>query len=427
MKDLLVRWNPWWVTGKVPKDKKLILRESIISEIISLMNPKEAIILTGVRRSGKSTIIYQLIDSLMESIPEKNILYFNFDEPIADKDINTIESVFTAFLELNNPKGRKYIFFDEIQSIKGWEQWIKKYYDLYGSDIKFVITGSNSSMLSSNLSKLLTGRIFTKCIFPLSFKEFLDFKGIKVKSLVLQKEEIRHYFSDYLNKGGFPEVVLEEKKELNERRLREYFDGIIFRDILSAKNVRETAKLTELAYYALTNISTELSYSKISSATKININTLREYLNYFEEAYLLFQLRYFSYSVKESIRVQMPRKIYCIDNGLRNAAGFRFSKDLGRLAENAVMIELKRRGEETYYWKSQRNHEVDFVVKAKDGHLSAINVTYTDKIDEREAKSLNEFRKNFNKAKELVILTDDLEKNEGGIQHIPLWKWLLIG
>ena len=209
--------------------------------------------------------------------------------------------------------------------------------------------------------------------------------------------------------------------------MREYFDGIIFRDILSAKNVRETAKLTELAYYALTNISTELSYSKISSATKININTLREYLNYFEEAYLLFQLRYFSYSVKESIRVQMPRKIYCIDNGLRNAAGFRFSKDLGRLAENAVMIELKRRGEETYYWKSQRNHEVDFVVKAKDGHLSAINVTYTDKIDEREAKSLNEFRKNFNKAKELVILTDDLEKNEGGIQHIPLWKWLLIG
>ncbi|MFH1209822.1 MAG: ATP-binding protein [archaeon] len=424
MKELLVKWNVWWEYKKVPENKVLIIRGEILKDILKLIKTKEILVLTGVRRSGKSTFIYQTINDLINNNTNaKNILYFNFDEPLQDKSTEVLEQVFTTFLEINNPKGRKYVFFDEIQVINEWERWIKKYYDMYGNEIKFIITGSNSSMLSSNLLKLLTGRILTKQIFPLFFKEFLNFNQVKIDSMILQKEEIKHYLLDYLNKGGFPEVVLENNDDINNKRLKEYFDGILFRDIVKSKNVREMGKLTELAYYTITNISTEFSYNKISKNIGININSLREYLNYLEEAYLIFQLKYFSYSLKESIMIQKPRKIYCIDNGLRNAVSFKFSKDEGKLVENLVFIELRRKELDVYYWKDK--YEVDFVIKNKDQSLTAINVSYTNKIDEREINSLLDFKNKFNKTKELIVITKDLEKEEQGIQFIPLWKWLL--
>ncbi len=423
MREIVGKWNAWWESGCVPLNKKLIPRTELLEPITALLKTKETIVLTGVRRSGKSTIMYQLIDTLLKEVPAKNILYFNFDEPLQEKTVETLEQLFKAFLEINNPKGRKYVFFDEIQSIIQWEQWIKKYYDLYGSEIKFIITGSNSSMLSGNLLKLLTGRVFFKKIFPLSFKEFLKFKNMHIKSITLQKEEIKHHFFNYLNKGGFPEVSLEESQDINDQRLREYFDGILLRDIISSKNIRETAKLTELAHYAITNIANLFSYNKIAKATGLALNSLKEYLIYMEEAYLIFQLKYFSYSIKESIMIQQPRKIYCIDNGLRNAVSFKFSKDEGKLAENLVFIALKRQEKEIYYW--QNKGETDFVIKNKDNTLTAINVCYADRIEEREINALLEIKKTLKKTKELILLTKDLEKYEQGIKFIPLWKWLI--
>jgi len=423
MEEILKRWNTWWVYNKVPENKKLIIREEILSHILKLIKPKEVVILTGVRRSGKSTLIYQVIDNILGKVNPKNILYFNFDEPLKERNIDTIELIFRTFLELNNPKGRKYVFFDEIQNISEWEKWIKKYYDLYGEEIKFIVTGSNSSMLSDNLSKLLTGRMLTKNIFPLAFNEFLKFNGILIKDFTLQKEEIKHYFLSYLTKGGFPEVVLEKDAEINAQRLKGYFDGILLRDVVLPQRIRETAKLTELANYTMTNISAIFSYNNISKAIGLNIHSLKEYLNFLENAYLIFQLRYFSYSVKESIMMQKPRKLYCIDNGLRNAVSFKFSKDEGKLAENLVFIELKRRNKEVYYRKNKR--EIDFVIMNKDQTLTAINVSYTDKVNEREMKSLLEFKKEFKKAKELILLTNDLEQKKDGIEFIPLWKWLV--
>lgn len=424
MKDMLKKWNTWWVYGKVPENKKQIIREEILNSILKIIGPKEIIALTGVRRSGKSTLIYQVIDRLLDKVNPKNILYFNFDEPLKEKNIDALELIFKTFFELNNPKGRKYVFFDEIQNISGWEKWIKKYYDMFGDEIKFIITGSNSTMLSDNLSKLLTGRMFTKKIFPLSFNEFIIFNNLMIKDTALQKEEIKHYFLRYLTEGGFPEVVLEKDPEINEQRLREYFDSILLRDIISSRNIRETVKLRELASYAMTNISSIFSYNNISKAVGINIHGIKEYLHFLENAYLVFQLRYFSYSLKESIMLQKPRKIFCIDNGLRNAVSFKFSKDEGKLAENLVFIELRRRDKEIYYWKNK--WEVDFVIKNKDQSLSAINVSYTDEIKKREAEALLELKEEFrSKVKELIILTEDTEKRENGIRYIPLWKWLL--
>ena len=151
------------------------------------------------------------------------------------------------------------------------------------------------------------------------------------------------------------------------------------------------------------------------------INTIIRYLSYLQESFLLFQVPLFSYSLKK--QQANPKKIYCIDNGMRNAVSFKFSKDEGRLAENLVFIELKRRGRDPYYWKGEG--EVDFVIKEKDNSLTAINVSYTNEIEERELMGLKDFKKIFKKNKKMILLTKDVEKEEDGIIYIPLWKWLL--
>ncbi len=425
MKEIVKRWNPWWLYGKVPESKKRIARPETLGWITKLLNIKEIICITGVRRCGKSTIQFQIIDHLIENgIAPINILYFNLDEPFEDKSITILDSIFENYIEINNPSGRKYIFLDEIQNIENWEKWLKKYYDLYDIDIKFVITGSNSMMLSDKMSTLLTGRIISKTVYPLSFREYLGFVGFELKDADVQRSEVVHHFLNYLSNGGFPEVVLETDVDINHMRLNEYFNSILLRDIVVGKKIRESSKLIELANYSLTNISALLSYMKISKAIGLSVSSLKEYLRYLEQAYLIYQLNFFSYSIKTSLAIQKPRKIYCIDNGLRNAASFKFSSDEGKLAENSAFIELKRRDIDVYYWKGRR--EVDFVVKNKDNTLMGVNVTYSDVIDEREIKALLEFKENFKgRVSELILLTRNVDKSEDGITYIPIWKWLL--
>jgi hypothetical protein len=426
MKEIVKRWNPWWLYDKVPELKKRITRPETLDGITKLLDIKEIICITGVRRCGKSTMLYQIIDHLIENgIAPKNILYFNLDEPFKDKSISILDNIFENYVEINNPTGRKYIFLDEIQNIENWEKWLKKYYDLYDIDIKFVITGSNNTMLSDRMSTLLTGRVISKTVYPLSFMEYLGFAGFELKDTDVQRSEIVHHFLNYLNNGGFPEVVLETDIDINHMRLNEYFDSILLRDIVVSKKIRESSKLIELANYSLTNISALLSYMKISKAIGLSVSSVKEYLLFLEQAYLIYQLNFFSYSIKTSLAIQKPRKIYCIDNGLRNAASFKFSSDEGKLAENSTFIELKRRNFDVYYWKGRK--EVDFIIKNRDNTLIGINVTYTDVIDKREIKALLEFKENFQgRISELILLTRNVEKFEDGITYVPIWKWLLV-
>ena len=425
MKQLMKMWNPWWTEGKVPESKKRISRPRTLEKILKLLDIREVVCITGVRRCGKSTLMYQAIDYLVgQGVEPENILYFNLDEPFEDKSLGILDRIFAEYIELHAPEGRKYIFLDEIQNIEGWEQWVKKFYDLYGEEIKFVLTGSNSTMLSDRLATLLTGRMITQHIFPISFEEYLDFVGFELKDPDVQRNEVLHHFNKYLFKGGFPEVVLEEDKDINHLRLTEYFNSILLRDIVVGRKIRESAKLIELANYSLANISTLLSYSKISNATGLSVNSLKEYLLYLEQAYLIYQLNFFSYSVKDSISIKMPRKVYCIDNGLRNSVAFTFSADEGRLAENLAFMELKRRKAEFFYWKEKR--KVDFVIKGRDQMLTGINCSYTDRIKAGEINALLEFKEHFgDRISGLVLLTKNLEKEESGISYVPLWKWIL--
>lgn len=422
-KELLTVLNPWWITQQINPEKTRIKREKIIGNLLALLDPKEILIISGARRSGKSTLLFQIIQSLLDHVPAKNILFFSADEPLQERPFELIELIYNTFLELNNPKGRTYFFIDEIQMLPEWEKWIKKIYDTSGSRIKLILSGSNNLMLPSQLSILLSGRILTYLNFPLSFPEFLDFHNLTVRDITLQKFEIKHYFAEYMRIGGFPEVVLEKNSDTNQLRLREYYNSILLRDIIEREKIREVGKFRDLTQFILANISKILSLKRIATPLGLSINVVKEYLQYLENAYFCFTVRFFSYKLKESVALQKPCKIYCIDNGLRNAVAFKtFQDESGKLAENLVYLHLKRKNKEIYYW--QGTHEVDIIVKNPDMSVDAINVSYTNEIPPRELDGLREFAKNCKQVRNLLLITEDREDRIDNIEMIPLWKWL---
>lgn len=422
--DKLIEWNPWWETKEVPEELKAKPRPSY-EQLVNSIEIKEITIITGVRRSGKSTLMYQMIDSLLKKgIAPAQILYVNIEDKKLVKD--SLQDIYSSYRQNINLDKKAYVFLDEIHKKDGWEAWVRKKYDLKTHD-KFVISGSCSYLLKKEYSTLLTGRNVTFEVMPLSFDEFLLFNNITIdknnikKGLLLEKTRllILKSLDEYLSLGGFPEVVL-KSKNFKTKLLEQYFDDILYKDIIDRYNLN-SQKTKDLALYLMTNFTSFISLRNLRNSLGISYDTINDYLSYYTEAFLFFTADHFSYSFKE--QKTLASKIYCIDNGLRNAVSFKFSKDEGKLAENCVFIHLKRQGKYAYYWKNQ--NEADFVIKNADYSLEAINVSYTDEINEREIKGLQEFKKQNKKTKKLTIITKDTEKKESGIEYVPLWKWLL--
>lgn len=413
-------WNPWWKEKKVRVELIGIERKKtrILNKAIK---EKEILVLTGPRRSGKTTIMHQLINNLLEKgIKPEQVIYINLDDESLIE--TSLETIYLTYRKNKNPNDKVYFFIDEVQEKENWEKFLKKKYDMR-EDIKFVISGSNANLLNQDYSRLLTGRIIRFEIFPLDFIEFLNFKGFEY----LRAEEmdssdkwklLRH-FDEYLNFGGYPEIVNKDRYFKNVT-LKDYYEGSLYRDIIG-RYALNSEKFAKLAHYLITNFTCLVSYRDLMRRLELTYSTLINYLGYLREAYLIYEINYFAFSLKR--QEINNKKIFCIDNGLRNAVSFKFSEDKGKLAENLVFIELKRREYELYYW--QGKGEVDFVVKNKDNSLTAINVTYSDEINDRETRALLEFKKEFKQTKELILLTRDTEKKQQGIRFIPLWKWLL--
>ncbi|MFH1376404.1 MAG: ATP-binding protein [Candidatus Woesearchaeota archaeon] len=423
--EILKEWNPWWEEPGLIRDLKGKDRSDYI-DLVNSIDIREITVITGVRRSGKSTLMYQMVDNLIKKgINPKQILFVNLEDK---KLVNLgLEDIYNMYKESLNPDKKAYIFLDEIHKKSGWEQWIRKKYDLKTDD-KFIISGSCSYLLKKEYSTLLTGRNLTFDVFPLSFAEYLLFEKIFVdkvklkKGILLEKTKyiILKHFKKYLSLGGFPEIFFKPER-YKIKILEQYFDDILYKDVIDRYNLN-SQKVKDLALFLVTNFTSLISLRNLRNSLGISYDTIKDYLSYYNESFLFFILDHFSYSFKE--QKILASKIFCIDNGLRNAVSFKFSKDEGRLAENLVFIELKRREKDVYYWKNKG--EVDFVIKNRDQTLTAINVCYANEIDEREIKSLLEFKKLFKKTKEIMVLTRDLEKKEQGIRFIPLWKWLLI-
>jgi hypothetical protein len=422
--EILAEQNPWW-TGQ-PFDTGRD-REKYLKTIGRFVKTGEIVVLSGVRRSGKTTLLLQTIRQLIKKdrVPEKNILFVNCDEPGIAGRKNALAEAVDAYRREIAAKGTIYLVFDEVQAIEGWEREVKSLYDR--KTCRIILSGSSSYLLDSQISTLLSGRYLTVPVYPLDFFEYLQFHAIvpprDAAGRAAQKYEITTLLRQYLREGGFPVVVLQPDERTKQDYLRACYDSIVYRDIVRANVVRNQKALAGLLQYLLANIAAPYSYRRLKDALGIDLDTIRDYIHFAGMARILFEVPVFSWSLQ--VQARQNRKIYCIDNGLRNAVSFRFSEDEGKLAENLVCIELVRSGIVPYYWKG--DHEVDFVTKARDNSLSAINVCYSDEIPAREFEGLEEFAETFPGAvRERIILTKDYEATKGGISCIPLWKWFLL-
>ncbi len=424
---ILADWNVWWEKNEVPQNL-LGQKRGISDELIGLTALKEIKIITGVRRSGKSTILYQIIEHLLNTgVPSKNILLLNFED--AGLAHYSPEEIYESYLSELNPSFDNFVFIDEVQRKEGWESWIRKKYDLKHAT-NFFVTGSSASLLKKEYSTLLTGRNISEEVFPMDFREYLDFSGIRVDNTEIISTETRSkvLFSlkKYLEWGGFPEVFF-TNENYKRRLLNQYFEDIIYKDIVDRYGTN-SVKTKELGVYLLTNIANSLSIRNARNALGFGLETISDYMSYMVEAYLLYAVPIYSPSLK--IQSANPKKIYCIDTGLRNAVSFKFSEDIGRLAENAVFAELKRHKQEIYYWKNNVN-EVDFIVKEELRPVEAIQVCWNldeERTKKREIRAICSAMKNLDLDRGIIITEDKeaVEETDGKkIYFIPMWKWFL--
>jgi predicted AAA+ superfamily ATPase len=420
------------------------LPEIIPRDIEIPLSSQKIITITGPRRSGKTYLILYLIKSLIEQkIPRERIIYINFDDPrLLPFSAKDIELIISSYYELY-PEYREeinYIFLDEIQNIKDWEIGIRRLHDI--QRFRIFLTGSSSKLLGKEIATQLRGRALNYEILPFSFKEILWARGIKdFKNIFYSQERfyLKNYLEEYLEMGGFPEVILENKTDLKVRILREYVETIFFRDLIEHYNIRNQLLLRELIKYLSTNTTAIFSlnsfYRWIRETYPVTLRTLINYISYLEDIGLFFFTRKYSFSLKEQAKTL--RKCYIVDNGIRYAYGFRFSEDKGKNLENSVFLELKHRKAknpflEIFYWQDYRGKEVDFVVAENNKIESLIQVcTKIDDIKaiEREISSLIKASEEL-KCNNLFIITIDYEEAKmianKKITIIPFWKWALL-
>jgi len=417
--EILVEWNPWWTEDfsidYVPRD--------VEKKVSKWLERKEIIPITGCRRSGKTTLMYLTIDKLLDETDKENILFIKCDDERVE-DQNLIESAREKHKEIFDPEGRIYLFLDEIQEIKDWDKTVKRIYDL---EEKTKIFFSGSRLLKSELSSSLAGRSVHFEVYPFSFTEFLTTKGFEWENrteLISKSSKAKNLLREYLQWGGFPEIVLEKDEEKKKELLRFYSDSILYRDVIKRSRINKPDKVEKLKNYLLSNFTNLLNYSKIGSHLNVSTDTVSSYIHRMEESYFFFSVPLFSYSVKK--QQVNPKKIYCIDNGIRNSVGFKFSDDIGRLYENTVFLQLKRKYDEIYYWHGKDN-EIDFLIKEGNEIKHAIQVcSEISEAEEREVNSLLQGMDEFD-IDEGTIITGDIRKEKKienkKIRYVPLWEW----
>jgi len=436
--EILIDWNFWRKEQNVRRE-----RSEYVEKAIKFLESNMLISLIGIRRAGKSTIIRQIIKKLLEKgkYEKEDTLIINFeDKRLISPDLELLERIWNIYLQNLKPGKKPIVCLDEVHKVKDWEKWVRTFHELEKG--KIIISGSTSHLLKGELATLLTGRHLDIFVYPLSFKEFLTFKELKIENkidLISKKNEIIAFLKEYLEFGGFPEVVVSDSKDLKKEILQNYFEDIIAKDIVERYKIKKIEKLKLLAKFYLTNISSLITFNSLEKLLNINADTIESFSKYLEEVGMVFFLSLFHPSLKKQEKA--PRKVFSIDTGLSNSIGFRISENFGKIMENCVAIELLRKSRqdkslEVYYWKEYgkaEGKEVDFVIKEGIQIKQLIQVTYaSDKIDikERETDGLLKAYNLFKRDNpELIIITwdyeDVLKYNNLEIKCIPLWKWLL--
>jgi len=431
--SVLEEWNFW-----SKPFKESFNRPSYELEIESKSKTNEIIFLKGVRRSGKSTILLNYIKHLIaNNTPKENILFVNLEDPrfASELSLQLLEDIKYAYIYYINPTQKPYIFLDEIQNINGFEKWLLKEYELQNAHL--FATGSNSKLLSKEIGSSLSGRYLDIQVFPLSFKEFLEFKGFSIKKpydLISLKTEIERAFEEFMFYGAFPKVALTKDITLKEAELKSYFDSILLRDIVARYKLDNFKVLEQLSILLLSSISNIISINKLKNRFKVSYDLIKRYIEYLENAYMIYSVPLFDWSLQKQF--SNPKKIYSIDTGLSKRVSFEVGKRVGDILENIVFLELKRRFEDIYYFKTQQGYEVDFLIKKHEQITHLIQVTQTlsdEKTKKREIRSLlkayDELNGSNNTIKLIILTTNQSQTitlDNKTIEIKNIIEWLLF-
>jgi predicted AAA+ superfamily ATPase len=413
--------------------------------------PKRVMALVGARRTGKTSLLYQFVERLeQQGIPRKQTLYLNFeDDRLFPLELSELDDLLPAYYELYPDMIEQpvYLLLDEVQNVEGWEKYLRRIHDT--ENVRIYITGSSAKMLSREIATHLRGRSLPLEVFPLSFPEFVQARRGELSRgeaySSKQKVKYRSELNQYLEQGGFPELLNWEGEK--NPLWQDYIDLIMYRDVVERHNVQNQSLLKFFLKYLLINAGNLLSINKMynefkSQGRSLSKQTLYDLLDYLEEAYVLFSVPFYSTNIKQQNR--NPRKIYPLDVGLKHALSYQ--KDLGRLYECVAFLHLRRSlgsgnvldQSPVYYWKGDQ--EIDFVTCSPTGQPNQlINVCYdlTDpQTREREINSLIEGMAHFDIHESVLITADeagtetvplpsDTDAQTGRITIVPLWRWLL--
>jgi len=409
--NILYSWNFW----KHNIDTG-IERSFYVKKIISLLEPGIPIVVeTGIRRAGKSYIARQVAKKLIEGgYPKERILILNLeDERLIEKNYELLLEMYKVYKEEINPKQSSTIIIDEAQSIEGWERFVRGLSER--GEARFIITGSSSKLLDSEYSTLLSGRHVVVYVSPLNLAEYFMFAK-------------NSNIDNFLKEGGFPAIALSKNKA---ELARSYFDTIILKDVIQRFKVKRQDELIRLAKFYITSVGSKITFNSISKFLKLSVKTAYNFSRYLENAYLIFLVDRFSFSIKA--QDNSPKKVYCIDNAFPSMLGLNAIEIRGRLLENSIaamlyMISRHVQNFNVYYWY-EKGHEVDFVIR-EGSNYEILQVAYSVKKDEtreREVTAILECAKILNVNNATVVTMDYAAEevlNDVTLKYVPAKEWI---
>ncbi len=400
---------------------------------------KKAFVCMGVRRGGKSTFLYQIIDDLLkQGIKKENILFINFfDDRLNDLkiggDLNLITEAFFSLYPEKKATEKIYCFFDEIQEVKNWEPFVDRI--LRTENCEVFITGSSSKMLSQEIATQMRGRSIAWELFPFSFKEFLDYKQTDYQTLTSRNRLlVRNHFDEYFKIGGFPEV---RNVSDNIRRMihQEYYKTILHRDVIERHNAIHPWSVMQAGYRMISSIATLYSLNRITAylksiGHKVSKDFVSSCIQWFEDAYFIFSVKIFDLSIsKQNVN---EKKAYCIDHGLVNSVSPRLSENKGLLLENIIFSHLRRISNRIFYYRTKKGNEVDFLWMDNQDNPNLVQVCLSltaSQTKNREMKALNDAMQELDLNHSIIVSLDEeteIKTNNKVIQLIPAWKYLLM-
>ncbi|MBU2099759.1 ATP-binding protein [Candidatus Micrarchaeota archaeon] len=404
-------FNEWWFTERVSKDLLKEKKRKLFFELKRFSKKRQIVSVTGLRRTGKTTLLYQIIDFLLEEgVDNNNILYFSFDERV-----EKLDEVLDSYREnkgIDFRKQKVFVFLDEIQKLDEWTDQIKKMYDLYPK-IKFFLSGSEGIFLSSKTKETLAGRIFELVLKPLSFREFIYFKGFDESELPQIKK--KQLFLEFLKKGGFIEVLNMNEKDAKLYIISAVVDKIVFQDLTKISGIRDIDLMKTIVELAAVNPGMYLDYQSLAKQLDKDRRTIKQYITLLEQSFLIKIMKNYRKSSISTLR--KIKRIYPVDTALINA--YKLVQDegfFGRVVETAVI----NSSSSVFFWKN--SYEVDLVTDCP------VEVKFKNKIISRDFAGIKACMKKFS-FKKAIILTKDTEEQhklkEGIVSLIPVWKFLL--